>query len=397
MSIPFAPPDITDKVINEVVDCLKSGWITTGPVSSRLEERIAQISGLSNAYVCNSATSALTMALKWFGIGKGDEVIIPAYTYAATGLAVLHVGATPVMVDVGYDYNLNPEELSQKITSRTKAVIPVDFAGWPCDYRAINHVVSDRSALFNPESGTQEQLQRVLILADAAHSLGASYANQPAAKSSDIAVYSLHAVKNITSAEGGAVVFNLPKPFINEDVKKFFKLWGMNGQTKDAFTKTQGGGWEYDIVVPGYKMNLPDVLAAIALAQLEDYETRALTHRRRLHTHYHNALSELRFFDTDTYAIDQEISSCHFYPARITDEHKKNRDIVIDNMKREGIHLNVHFKPLPRLSIFRNLGFNIKDYPISDRLYQQEISLPIYSTLSLKNAAIITKKLSFRF
>lgn len=393
MSIPFAPPDITDKVINDVVDCLKSGWITTGPISSRLEERIAHISGLNNAFVCNSATSALTMALKWFGIGKGDEVIIPAYTYAATGLAVLHVGATPVMVDVGYDYNLDPDELSKKITSRTKAIIPVDFAGWPCNYRAIHQVVADRGALFSPESGTQEQLQRVLLLADAAHSLGASYANRPAAQSSDIAVYSLHAVKNITSAEGGAVVFNLPEPFINADVKKFFKLWGMNGQTKDAFTKTQGGGWEYDIVVPGYKINLPDVLAAIALAQLEDYETRALPHRRELHTHYHNALSELRFFDTETYAIDSETSSCHFYPARLISERMENRDAIIEIMKRKGIHLNVHFKPLPRLSVFNSLGFNIKDYPISDRIYQQEISLPIYSTLSLDNADTITNQL----
>ena len=319
MKIPFSPPYIDDDIVNEVVGSLESGWITTGPRVKELETLISKFSEIPTSLGVNSATSGLMLALHWFGISRGDEVIIPAYTYAATALSVLHIGAVPVMVDSGDNFNMNPAAVKAKITSKTKAIIPVDIGGWPCDYASIQALIEspDVKGLFQAKGEVQEQLGRMLILADAAHSIGATYQNKPAASWSDLAVYSLHAVKNVTSAEGGMILINMPAGFDNDEVYKTLRLWSLNGQTKDAFTKTQGSSWRYDIVYPGFKMNMPDVLAAIALAQMRKYKDRLMPERKRVYKRYKIGFEN---WDLAQYPLAQTAdseSSYHLYALRI--------------------------------------------------------------------------------
>ena len=273
MKIPFSPPYIDDSVIAEVTDALRSGWITTGPKTKALEEEIRQMTGSRQVLCVNSWTTGAIMTLRWLGVGPGDEVIIPAYTYCATALAVIWAGAKPVMVDSGEDLNISVDAIRRAITPRTKAIIPVDIAGWPCDYDAIMQLVSEPEvkALFLPTSPVMEQLGRIIVINDSAHSIGSHYGDKFSGTQTDIAIFSLHAVKNVTTAEGGAICLNLPAPFDNELLYKELRMKALNCQTKDAFTKSKAGGWRYDIVGMGMKANMADVNAAIGLAQIRQY------------------------------------------------------------------------------------------------------------------------------
>jgi dTDP-4-amino-4,6-dideoxygalactose transaminase len=384
MKIPFSPPYIDDEVKQEVLDTLYSGWITSGPKVLALEKLVAEKCGCSHAVCCNSATSGLMLMLHWYGVKPGDEVIIPSYTYAATALVVLHLGAKPVMVDVGNDFNMDVNQLRTCITSRTKVVIPVDIAGWPCDYKEIYEVVNDPAVkkIFNPDSEKQMMLGRILVLADAAHSLGAVYQDRPIGAVADFTVFSFHAVKNVTTAEGGAVTINLvSEQWPSEKIYKDLKLWTLNGQTKDALSKSQGAGWRYDIVYPGFKMNMPDLCAAIGLAQLRKYHASILKERQRVFVQYSTAFKSHEWAELPPQDNESKKSSYHLFALRIKGISEKERDRMIDLITAQGVSVNVHFQPLPILTLFRQQGYAIADFPKAFDNYSREISLPIYPEL----------------
>jgi dTDP-4-amino-4,6-dideoxygalactose transaminase len=382
--IPFSPPYIDEDIIAEVADTLRSGWITTGPKTKMLQESIASYCGAKNVLAVNSGTSALMLSMHWFGITKGDEVIIPAYTYCATALAVMHLGATPVMVDVEQDFTISPEKIASAITEKTKAVIAVDYGGWPCDYNAIYNVITGERVVskFNAQNDVQKKLGRILLLSDAAHSFGASYRNKKTGALADLTVFSFHAVKNLTSAEGGAIVCNMPADFDNAEIFRALKLWTLNGQTKDAFTKSVGGGWKYDIVYPGFKMNMPDVLAAIAFAQLKKYESFILPQRKRVCEIYNQMFADWPWAIIPCFENQCRRSSYHLYPLRIKNISEDQRNSIIDKITKEKVSVNVHFIPMPMLTVFKDAGYDINDYPVSYGLYQNEISLPVYPQLT---------------
>ena len=382
MKIPFSPPDINENVINEVKDSLISGWITTGPKVRKLEELVSKYTPSPKTLCVNSATSGLMLALKWYGIGQGDEVIVPAYTYAATALAVIHVGATPVMVDVEDDFNISISNIEKVITKNTKAIIPVDIAGWPCDYDKINNLVIQKKDLFVPNGRNQEKLGRILIVSDSAHSIGAKYKNNYIGATTDITVFSFHAVKNVTTAEGGALCINLSHPFDNQQEYDYLRLYTLNGQTKDAFTKSKAGGWKYDIAFAGLKINLPDVLAAIGVAQLPNYFEITLEKRREVFDFYQRSFSNYNWAILPPLESQDKVSSCHVYALRIKNINEKTRDFIIEKITEKGVAVNVHFQPLPILTLFKNLGFDINNFPIAYNNYKGEISLPIYPQLT---------------
>jgi dTDP-4-amino-4,6-dideoxygalactose transaminase len=384
MTIPFAPPFINEDVIREVTDTLNSGWITTGPRVKLLESMMNDYTQMSHCVCINSWTSGALLVLKWWGLQPGDEVIIPAYTYAATALAVMHAGGTPVMIDVKEDFSIDPDLLRNAITVKTKAIIPVDFAGWPCDYETIQEITAADStrALFTPSNEVQATLGRPLVLADAAHSLGATYRQLPAGLQADIAVYSLHAVKNVTTAEGGVIGLNLPAPFDNKNVYDWMKLNSLNGQTKDALAKIQGGHWRYDIVSDGLKINMPDVCAAIGIAQLKQYADQLLPRRKALAGRYAAGLATKSWARLPCLAHSLKESSCHIYPLRIEGITEQQRDQIIELLSKNGIAVNVHFLPLPMLSLFREMGYKIDHYPVSYKNYHCEISLPVYPQMT---------------
>lgn len=393
MKIPFAPPFIDDDIISEVVDTLKSGWITTGPKVKALEEEVAKLTGVSDVLCVNSWTSGAILILKWFGIKEGDEVIIPAYTYSATALAVLHCGGTPVMVDVKDDFTVDPEKIRQAITGKTKVIMPVDIAGLPCDYDPINEMVHlpEVKSLFKADSDNQRKLGRILILSDAAHSVGAFYKNKPTGSVTDITIFSFHAVKNITTAEGGAICINLPTPFNNTEEYKTMRLWTLNGQTKDAFTKSQGGGnnWKYDIVFQGLKINMPDLCASLGLAQIKKYDTAILPERQRIAAKYHEFFSTREWAQLPVIKDETRTSCYHLYALRINNISEKQRDAMMVSIAEDEVAVNVHFIPMPMLTLFKNLGYKIEDYPNSYDNFSREISLPIYPQLSTEQIDFI--------
>lgn len=391
MKIPFSPPDITESVLKEVKDSLVSGWITTGPKVKRLEDLVSKYTPSPKTLCVNSATSGLMLALKWYDIGQGDEVIIPAYTYAATALAVIHVGATPIMVDVESDFNISHINIEKAITEKTKAIIPVDIAGWPCDYDQINELVKQNKDIFIPNSKNQEKLGRILIVSDSAHSIGAKYKNNYIGASTDITVFSFHAVKNVTTAEGGALCINLPQPFDNQEVYDYLRLYTLNGQTKDAFTKSKAGGWKYDIAFAGLKINLPDVLAAIGVAQLPNYFEKTLSKRRQIFDFYQKSFSNYSWAILPPFQSQDKVSSCHVYALRISNISEETRDFIIEKITEKGVAVNVHFQPLPILTLFKNLGYKIEDFPVAYNNYKGEISLPIYPQLSDNELDYIVK------
>lgn len=383
-SIPFSPPYIDDSIREEVLDTLNSGWITSGPKVKALEQEICNLTNTENAVCVNSWTSGAILVLKWFGIKSGDEVIIPAFTYSATALAVLQCGATPIMVDITGDFTIDIKLIEKSITSKTKVIMPVDFAGWPCDYDSINAIVNKIpiKKLFFPESHKQKQLGRILVVSDAAHSLGAKYNGLAAGKLTDITIFSFHAVKNITTAEGGVICINLPETFDNDEEYRLMKLFTLNGQNKDAYTKSQAGGWKYDILFAGLKVNMPDLCAAVGLAQIRKYDSYILKERKRVATRYQEFFSNYNYFELPL-LIDEKRQSCyHLYALRINNISELQRDAIIEEITSIGVSVNVHFIPMPMLTVFKELGYDIGNYPISFNNYIREISLPIYPQLT---------------
>ena len=384
MLIQFSPPFVDQDVIDEVVGTLKSGWITTGTKVQLLEEEVSRLANVPKSVCVNSWTSGAILVLKWFGVKPGDEVIVPAYTYSATALAVLHCGAKPVMVDISRDFTIDVALIERFITSKTKVIMPVDIAGWPCDYEAINNLITKYTVknLFVAESDKQAVLGRILVLSDAAHSIGAFYKGLPAGKLSDLTIFSFHAVKNITTAEGGAICLNLPISFDNEEEYKLMKLYTLNGQNKDALTKSRAGGWKYDILFAGLKVNMPDVCAAIGLAQIRKYFCSLLTERERVARSYHSFFSKYKYFELPPLEDDNRKSSFHLYPLRFKECNEEKRDLIIEEITQKGVGVNVHFIPMPMLTVFKNMGYKIADYPVAYENYSREISLPIYPQLT---------------
>jgi dTDP-4-amino-4,6-dideoxygalactose transaminase len=392
MKISFSPPYIDDTVINEVVETLKSGWITTGPKVKALEQEIKKLSSAKEVLCVNSWTSGAIMMLKWLGVKEGDEVIVPAYTYAATALAVLHAGAKPVMVDSCDDFNISVEAIRKAITPRTKAILPVDIAGLPCDYDQIMDLVVEKEiqSLFEPTSDIQSKLGRILVMSDSAHSIGAKYKGINVGMQTDIAIFSLHAVKNITTAEGGAICLNMPNPFNNEELYDELRMMSLNYQTKDAITKSKAGGWRYDIVGFGMKINMPDVNAAIGLAQIRQYPA-LLERRKQIFEQYQHSFSAYDWaIIPPQYSASKE-SSCHLYALRIKDITEQQRDDIIEQIAEEEVAINVHYLPMPMLSFFKNQGYNIDDYPQAYKNYACEISLPIYPQLTNEEVDFVIK------
>lgn len=381
--IPFSPPFIDQDVIDEVVSCLNSGWITTGPKVKALEKAISSYTNISHVLCVNSWTSAAIMVLKWYGIKEGDEVIVPAYTYCATALAVLHCGAIPIMVDVNEQFNISVDAIRKAITPKTKAIIPVDIAGWPCDNDSIMNMVQEKAVidLFMPETLIQNRLKRILVISDSAHSFGAVQNKVSSVTKSDISIFSLHAVKNLTTAEGGAICLNMPKPFDNGEIYDTFRMLSLNGQTKDAYSKSKAGGWKYDIIMQGFKINMPDVCAAIGLAQIRNYDW-ILAERRRVFNLYTELLGKYNWVQLPPQDNDNQTSSYHLFALRIYNITEVQRDLMIDGISNQGIAVNVHFIPMPMLTFFKELGYKIEDYPVAFDNYSREISLPIYPQLS---------------
>jgi dTDP-4-amino-4,6-dideoxygalactose transaminase len=384
MKIPFSPPFVDDDVRNEVLDALNSGWITTGPKVKALEQEVARCTGIEQVLGVNSATSGLMLVLHWMGITRGDEVIVPAYTYCATALSVMHIGAKPVMVDVGEDFNISIEKIKAAITPKTKAIIPVDFAGWPCDYDALYDLVNSAAikSQFIPKGENQEKLGRIFILSDAAHSYGATYKGKRTGAVADITVFSFHAVKNLTTAEGGGICITMPAPFDNAEVYKTLRLWSLNGQNKDALSKSQAGGWRYDVVYPGFKMNLPDVCAAIGLAQIRKYDDFIMQERKRVFDFYSTYFQSCAWAQTPPYNHADKTCCYHLYPLRIKNVTEAQRDAIIDLIAAQGVSVNVHFIPMPMLSVFSQMGYTMDDYPVAYDNFSREISLPIYPQLN---------------
>lgn len=393
--IPFSPPFVDEDVVAEVIDSLTSGWITTGPKVKALEEEICKLTNVEHSVCVNSWTSGAILVLKWFGVKEGDEVIVPAYTYSATALAVLHCGATPVMVDVLSDFTIDVNAIEKAITSRTKVIMPVDIAGWPADYGAVNSLVNNDSVKqkFIPSSDKQMLLGRILVVSDAAHSIGAHYKGIQSGKLTDLTIFSFHAVKNVTTAEGGAICINLPSPFIVEEEYKLMKLYTLNGQNKDAFTKSQAGGWKYDILFAGLKVNLPDLNAAVGLAQIRKYDSYILLERKRVALRYHDFFSQYDFFQLPPLQDEKRESCYHLYALRIKDISEEQRDAMMEEIAAAGVSVNVHFIPMPMLTVFKNLGYTIADYPVSYDNFSREISLPIYPQLSAEQIDYICKAL----
>ncbi|MBN8568258.1 MAG: DegT/DnrJ/EryC1/StrS family aminotransferase [Ignavibacteria bacterium] len=389
--IPFYLPFVNDDIIDNLIDTIKSGWITTGPQVKILQEEVAIISGVNDVLCVNSATSALTLALHWYGVKPGDEVIIPAYTFAATALAVLHLGAKPVMVDIKDDFCIDTSKLTKAITEKTKVIMPVDMAGLPCDYNEIYDVVNSKEVKdkFKPLGDNQKKLGRVLILSDAAHSIGARYRGRPTGSLADLTVFSFHAVKNISSAEGGAICINLPLPFDNKKIYDFLRLISFNGQTKDAYAKTMGAEWKYDIIYPGFKINMPDILASIAVAQFQIYKKELYNRRKEIFAHYDKAFEKISWAISPPSLCKKKESSYHVYLLRIKDITEAQRDLIIEEIFRNGVSVNVHFQPLPMLTVFKNLNYKIEDYPVSYKNYSIEISLPVYPQLTNDNISYI--------
>lgn len=388
--IPFSPPRIDDKVIDEVVDTLKSGWITTGPKTMRFEDEITAYCG-NKATVClSSATAGLQLILSLFGIKEGDEVIVPAYTYCATGNVVNHSGAKLVLVDVNEnDFNINIQNIKKAITKNTKVIMPVDIGGLPCDYKAIHELINspEIKSLFTPNNELQEKLGRILILSDSAHSFGGSTNSVMAGALTDVSVFSFHAVKNLSTAEGGAIALNLPDGFDNEDLRRQLKTKSLHGQSKDALSKMKAGGWKYDVIESGFKCNMTDILAAIGLVELGRYEEN-LARRKEITEIYNEAFSQKEWALTPNFTPNDKVSSYHLYMLRIKNITEEIRDKIIIEISENQVAVNVHFQPLPLLTAFKN-DFNISDYPVAFNNYACEISLPVYFNLTNEQAKTV--------
>ena len=382
--IPFSPPHIDDVIVNEIVAALRSGWITTGPRTKLFEQKIAEYCGIKKVLCVNSASAGLELMLHWFGVGPGDEVIVPAYTYTATAEVVVHCGATPVMVDVNPDFLISVDNIRKALSPKTKAIMPVDIAGMPCDYEEIMAVVNDKEVRrsFQPANETQERLGRPLVLSDAAHSLGAWYKGKHTGAVADITVFSFHAVKNLTTAEGGAICLALPDNFDAEAIYKQLCAFSLHGQSKDALAKTQVGNWRYDVCECGYKCNMTDIAAAMGLVELDRYDAMILKRRKEIFDAYTQAFGSDDRFQIPEYETADKTSSYHVYALRIRNITEAQRDTIMQRIFEQEVSVNVHFIPLPMLTAYKNMGYNIADYPVSYDNYSREISLPVYYDLT---------------
>ncbi len=396
MKISFSPPDITEEEIEEVADTLRSGWITTGPKTKEFERQIAAWCQTPKAVCLNSATACMEMTLRLFGIGPGDEVITSAYTYTATASAVCHTGAKLVLVDTAEDsFEMDYNHLEERITPATKAVIPVDIAGVPCDYRRIYEIVEKKKKIFcSGENKYQKALGRILVLADCAHGFGARVGEQPAGQFADFTSFSFHAVKNLTTAEGGAVVWRDFDGIDPEDIYREFMLLSLHGQSKDALAKTKAGAWEYDILSPAYKCNMTDIQAAIGLVQLRRYPE-LLARRRQLIRLYDQGIKrineKLKEFECRSlvHYHGEICSSGHLYLLRVLGCTREERNMLIEKMAEQGVAANVHYKPLPMLTAYKNMGFDIKDFPRAFQVFENEISLPLHTLLKEKEVEYV--------
>lgn len=386
--IPFSPPRIDDATVKAVEEVLRSGWITTGPRTKEFERRLAAYIGVERVLALNSWTNACELVLRWYGIGPGDEVILPAYTYCATANIVMHVGAKPVLVDVLDDFTIDPEAVRRAMTNRTKCIIPVDVGGLPARVNELIRIAEEATVLFTPKvnlrvAGTNPQMRlgRALVLSDAAHSFGARIGGQPVGRQADITGYSFHAVKNLTTAEGGALAFNLPTPFKADELYAWFNTMSLHGQSKDALAKTQPGAWRYDVEQPGYKCNMTDLQAAIGLVELERYDRETLPRRAAICARYDAAFGKDERFLTPTLSDGQRQGCHHLYMLRVRHASEAQRDAIIAAIASRNVSVNVHFIPLPLLSFYKGMGHRIEDHPNTYAHYSREISLPVYYDL----------------
>ncbi|MBQ4630505.1 MAG: DegT/DnrJ/EryC1/StrS aminotransferase family protein [Clostridia bacterium] len=387
-NIPFSPPDISEAEIENVSEVLRSGWITTGPKTKLLEQRIAKYCGTNKAVCLNSATACMEMILRLFGIGEGDEVITSAYTYTASASVVCHVGAKLVLVDTAKDsYQMDYDMLADKITEKTKAIIPVDIAGVMCDYDRIFEIVNSKKHLFKANNEYQKALGRILVMADSAHGFGSEYKGKKSGSVSDFTSFSFHAVKNLTTAEGGALTWNPLNGISDDEIYKQFMLLSLHGQSKDALAKTQLGAWEYDIVSPAYKCNMTDIMAAIGHAQLDRYEG-MLDKRKQYLEKYEKELTGVGF-DVLKHYDDTVQSSGHLCLTRLRGRDSSFRNEFITKMAERGIACNVHYKPIPMHTAYKNLGFDIADFPNAYAQFENEVSLPLNTKMTLDDVCYV--------
>ena len=389
MNIPFSPPDISELEIQEVAEALRSGWITTGPRTKELERQVASYCGVNRAVCLNSQTACAEMALRVLGIGPGDEVITTAYTYTATASVICHVGATPVLVDTQEDsYEMDYDRLEGLITPRTKAVIAVDLAGIICDYDRIFAAVEAKKNLFTPANDLQRALGRVAVMADTAHAFGATQKGKPAGSIADFSAFSFHAVKNFTTAEGGALTWRTIERIDDEEIYRQLQLLSLHGQSKDALAKTKLGAWEYDILGPWYKCNMTDVAAAMGLVQMKRYGG-LLERRRQIIERYDAALKPMGVEVLEHYGAEHS-SSGHLYLTRIPGISAQQRNEIITKMAELGVACNVHYKPLPLLTAYKNMGFDIADFPNAYAHFANEITLPLHTRLTDEQVDYVT-------
>lgn len=381
MKISFSPPDISDLEVNEVAEALRSGWITTGPKTKELERRIAEYCETAKCVCLNSQTACAEMALRFLGIGAGDEVITSAYTYTASASIICHVGAKLLLVDVkDGGFEMDYDKLESMITEKTKAIIPVDIAGVPCDYDRIFEIVERKKGIFQPLNEIQRAIGRVAVMADTAHAFGARWHGKMIGSVADFSSFSFHAVKNLTTAEGGALTWKSIPGIDDEEIYHQIQLLSLHGQSKDALAKTKLGAWEYDIVGPWYKCNMTDIMAAIGLAQLVRYPG-MLERRKEIISRYDAALKPLGIGVLDHYT-DDHISSGHLYITRVPGISLQERNDIIIKMAERNIACNVHYKPLPMHTAYKNLGFDIKDFPNAYKMFENEITLPLHTCLA---------------
>lgn len=391
MKIPFSPPDITDAEIAQVTEALKSGWITTGPKTKELEREVATFCGTSRAVCLNSQTACAEMTLRLLGVGEGDEVITSAYTYTASASVVCHVGAKLVLVDTQADsLEMDYDKLAEAITEKTKVIIPVDLGGVPCDYDRIFSIVKDKEKMFRPANEIQRAIGRIIVMADAAHAFGAAWHDKPVGSIADFSNFSFHAVKNFTTAEGGAVTWRDIPGVDNETIYHQYQLLSLHGQSKDALAKTQLGAWEYDIVGPWYKCNMTDVVAGIGLAQMKRYSG-LLSRRKEIITTYDAVFQPLGIETLNHYTSEHQ-SSGHLYMTRVPGITLEQRNEIIIKMAEEEIACNVHYKPLPMMTAYKNLGFTIADYPNAYQRFANEITLPLHTKLTDEEVNYIIEK-----
>lgn len=393
MKISFSPPDITEAEIEQVAEALRSGWITTGPKTKELEREVATFCDVNRAVCLNSQTSCAEMTLRLLGIGEGDEIITSAYTYTATASVVCHVGAKLILIDTQPDsFEMDYDQLENAITEKTKVIIPVDLGGVPCDYDRIFDIAERKKRLFHPTNKIQKAIGRITIMADSAHAFGATWHRRPVGSIADFSNFSFHAVKNLTTAEGGAVTWRDIEGIDNEEIYHQYQLLSLHGQSKDALAKTQLGAWEYDIAGPWYKCNMTDVTAGIGLAQMKRYRG-LLEKRKQIIEQYDAALKPLGVKVLDHYN-DSHQSSGHLYLTRIPGITVEQRQEIIVKMAESEIACNVHYKPLPMMTAYRNLGFDIKDYPNAYGMFANEITLPLHTKLTDEEVAYVIEKYS---